>query len=173
MASNSKVKVLVIEDNIDLSEMFRIKFEHDGFEVKTALDGEKGILAAVEFKPEIILLDILMPNMDGFEVLKAIKENTGLDSKIIVLSNLGQPEQIDHAFELGATEYLVKANHQPSDVVTRVKEILGMVPGSGSTSSSANDDVTVKLVELKKLLDEKAISQEEFDKVKKKLLKED
>ena len=170
MAATQKVKVLIIEDNVDLSEMFRIKFEHDNFEVKTALDGEKGILAAVEYKPDVILLDILMPNMDGFEVLKAIKDNTKLDCKIIILSNLGQPEQIDHAFELGATEYLVKANHQPSDVVTRVKEIVGMASTSQATKNS--DDVTVKLIELKKLLDEGAISQDEFEKVKKKLLGE-
>lgn len=86
--------VLIIEDNQDLIEMYRLKLSLEGFRVETALDGEQGILKAVEAKPDMILLDILMPNMNGFEVLKALKHNSRLEAKIIVLSNLGQYENI-------------------------------------------------------------------------------
>jgi len=122
--SDSQTKILIIEDNPELVDMYKLKFSHEGFNVITASDGEEGILKAVEEKPDLILLDILMPHMDGWEVLKAIKNNTSLDSKIILLSNLGQQEQIDKAYKMGATAYFIKANHTPSEVVEKVKEHL-------------------------------------------------
>lgn len=171
--------VLIIEDNQDLVEMYRLKLSLEGFRVETATDGEQGILKAVEAKPDLILLDILMPNMNGFEVLKALKHNSKIDSKIIVLSNLGQYENIREAKELGATEYMVKANTTPTMVVAKIKELLGLSQtpkeeGSAANAPQANADqdaiVAEKLERYKKLLDEGVITQQEFDDIKKKLL---
>lgn len=169
-AAQQKPKVLIIEDNLDILEMYQMKFTNEGFDVQIAADGEKGILAAVDFKPDIILLDLLMPNMDGFQVLKAIRENTGLTVKIVVLSNLGQQDQIQKAFQLGATEYMVKANYQPSEVVQKVRDMLGLKApeGAGKTTSPAN--VADKLRDLKKLLDDGVITQPEFEELKKKMI---
>jgi len=179
MASGKNApKVLIIEDNQDLVEMYRLKLSLEGFHVETAMDGEKGILAAVETKPDMILLDILMPNMNGFEVLKAIKNNTQMDTKIIVLSNLGQYENIQEAKELGATEYMVKANTTPTMVVAKIKELLGIqgmqkddsAPATPEQEEDKDAIIAEKLERYKKLLDEGVITQQEFDDIKKKLL---
>lgn len=125
MENKNGNKILIIEDNPDLVEMYNLKFRNEGFDVNTAKDGEDGINKVIEKKPDIVLLDLLMPNMNGFEVLKTIKENTQMNVKIIVLSNLGQQSQIDKAYELGATYYMVKANFTPAEVVEKVKELAG------------------------------------------------
>lgn len=119
-----KKKILIIEDNADLVDMYKVKFASEGFEVSSAPDGEEGIVKVVQEKPDAILLDILMPNMNGMEVLKAIKDNTEMDVKIIVLSNLSQQDQIKKAYDLGATHYMVKVRHTPAQVVEKVKEIV-------------------------------------------------
>lgn len=172
--------VLIIEDNQDLVEMYRLKLSLEGFRVETASDGEQGILKAVEVHPQLILLDILMPNMNGFEVLKALKNNSKIDAKIIVLSNLGQYENIREAKALGATEYMVKANTTPTMVVAKIKELLGLTqtPREGSDAAvkpsvpdkDKDEIIAEKLERYKKLLDEGVITQQEFDDIKKKLL---
>ena len=178
-AKNKAPTILIIEDNPDLVEMYRLKLSLEGFRVETALDGEQGILKAVETKPDMILLDILMPNMNGFEVLKALKNNTKIEVKIIVLSNLGQYENIKEAKELGATEYMVKANTTPTMVVAKIKELLGIdltptesseAPKTKSQTLDDDDVIAEKLQKYKKLLDEGVITQQEFDDIKKKLL---
>jgi DNA-binding response OmpR family regulator len=169
VAPQSKPRILIVEDNVDILEMYQLKFKNEGFDVQIAIDGEKGILSAVEFKPDVILLDLLMPNMDGFEVLKAIRENTGLKSKIIVLSNLGQPGDVERAKTLGADEYLIKANNQPSDVVTKVRTMLGL-PATQASTQDENADVAEKIRNIKKLLDDGVITQQEFDDIKKKII---
>ncbi len=170
--------ILIIEDNQDLVEMYRLKLSLEGFQVETATDGEQGILKAVESKPDMILLDILMPNMNGFEVLKALRNNTQLSTQIIVLSNLGQYENIKEAKDLGATEYMVKANTTPTMVVAKIKELLGLQntpkEASNITTAVKEEDkdaiIAEKLERYKKLLDEGVITQQEFDEIKKKLL---
>ncbi len=174
--------ILIIEDNQDLVEMYRLKLSLEGFRVETAFDGEQGLLRAVECKPAMILLDILMPNMNGFEVLKALKNNSKIESKIIVLSNLGQYENIREAKSLGATEYLVKANTTPTMVVSKIKEILGLVetpkeklPVEARSKKAAEEKdkdeiIAEKLKRYKKLLDEKVITEQEYNDIKKKLL---
>lgn len=179
-SAKSAPVVLIIEDNQDLVEMYRLKLSLEGFHVETATDGEQGILKAVEAKPDMILLDILMPNMNGFEVLKALKNNTKLDTKIIVLSNLGQYENIKEAKDLGATEYMVKANTTPTMVVAKIKELLGLQNTPKEDTANAQPEaekeedkdaiIAEKLERYKKLLDEGVITQQEFDEIKKKLL---
>jgi DNA-binding response OmpR family regulator len=123
----NQYSVMIIEDNIELSEQYKLKLEHAGFYVITAPDGEQGLLSAAEERPDVILLDILMPNMDGFEVLRAIKNNTSLNSIIIIVSNLSGPEQFQKAKDLGADDYMVKADVTPSFVVEKVKMLLHLV----------------------------------------------
>jgi len=118
---------MIIEDNIDLSEQYKLKLEIEGFTVLTAPDGEQGLILAAEERPDVILLDILMPNMDGLEVLKAIKNNTSLNSIIIIVSNLSSPEQFQKAKTLGASDYLVKSDVTPAIIVEKVKGILNLL----------------------------------------------
>lgn len=124
----NKAKILMIEDNEALVEMYNLKLTREGFSVITAFSGEEGIQKAIDEKPDLILLDILMPNMDGFEVLKIIRNNTSLEVPIIILSNLGQQEQIEKGYQLGATAYLVKANFTPLQAVEKIKEFLAHTP---------------------------------------------
>lgn len=167
-----KPKILIIEDNTDILDMYQLKFVASGFDVATATDGEKGIVKAVEFKPDAIMLDLLMPNMDGFQVLQAIKQNTGLKAKIVVLSNLGLPEQISRAKEMGAAEYLVKASYQPSEVVAKIKSLLGLESAPEQPKQSQVGDTVTELQDLKKLLDQGVITQTEFDQMKERILKD-
>ncbi|MEI6222302.1 MAG: response regulator [bacterium] len=119
-----KPKVLIVEDNKDIVEMYDVKFTREGFDVVEAYDGESGLQKAIDEHPDLILLDVMMPNMDGFEVLHALRNNTSLNVPIIILSNLGQQEQIEKGYQLGATAYIVKANYTPSEVVDKVKSFL-------------------------------------------------
>jgi len=121
---------MIIEDNIELSEQYRLKLENSGFTVVTAPDGEQGLIVAAEERPDVILLDILMPNMDGFEVLKAIKNNTSLQSIIIIVSNLSGPEQLQKAKILGADDYLIKSDVTPAIIVEKVQKVLHIIPAN-------------------------------------------
>lgn len=88
VGSQHSRKILIIEDNTNINEMYQIAFTQAGCEVRSAYDGLSGITTAAEFHPDVILLDLMMPNMDGFEMLKVLKNNTSLTTKVIVNSNL-------------------------------------------------------------------------------------
>jgi len=123
--TDKKYTILLVEDEKMLADMYATKFSMEGFETKTAYDGAAGLELAKSFSPDIILLDIIMPKMDGFAVLKAIRENSSLKSvPVILLTNLGQDEDIKKGKELGATDYFVKANHTPAEVVGKIRQIL-------------------------------------------------
>jgi len=105
--------------------MYETKFKNEGFDIHKALDGEAGFQKAVEVRPDLILLDIIMPKLDGFTVLKKLKADPKTkDAPVILLTNLGQDEDVKKGQELGSVGYLVKANLTPSDVVNKVKEFL-------------------------------------------------
>lgn len=119
------IKILLVEDDNFIVDMYTTKFELEGFQVVSAEDGQKGIDAAKSENPNIILLDILMPKMDGFAVLEQLKKDP--DTKnipVILLTNLGQKEDVKKGFELGAVGYLIKAHFMPSEVVDKIKKIL-------------------------------------------------
>ncbi len=124
--NDKKFTILLIEDEEMLSDMYETKFVKDGYQVKKALDGEQGLTMASEgVKPDIILLDIIMPKLDGFSVLKNLKENPSTKNiPVILLTNLGQDEDIKKGQELGSAGYLVKANLTPAQVVEKIKEVL-------------------------------------------------
>ncbi len=125
MAQEKKIKILLIEDDSFLVEMYTTKFELEGFDVVSAEDGQKGLDMVKKEKPDIILLDILMPKMDGFAVLDALKKDKALaDIPVILLTNLGQKEDVKKGFEKGAVGYLIKAHFMPSEVVDKIKKIL-------------------------------------------------
>lgn len=121
-------KILIIEDDANLVELYETKFSMEKYEVVTASDGEQGIEKAMKEQPTVILLDILMPNVNGFEVLKELKDHKETkDIPVLVYTNLGSSdsdEKRELAFSLGAADYLVKALHEPDSIVERVNELL-------------------------------------------------
>ena len=117
--------ILLIEDDPFLSEIYVTKFEEAGFEISVAQDGMLGLQKIKEHAPDLLLLDIVMPNMDGFEFLRTIKEDPEFTHiPIVILSNLGEQENVEKGFELGAEAYIIKAHYTPTEVVAKVKEIL-------------------------------------------------
>ena len=118
-------KILIIEDDPFLSEIYVIKFEEAGFEVSLAEDGSIGLQKAKDEQPDVLILDIVMPNLDGLGVLKLMKaEQETKDIPIIILSNLGEKEDVEKGLELGASAYIIKAHYTPAEVVAKVKSIL-------------------------------------------------
>lgn len=118
-------KILIVDDDEFLLDMYVVKFKESGFEVEIAQNGEEAIEKAKKTNPDAILLDIVMPKIDGFEVLRALKKaNIAPGAAIFILSNLGQKEDTERGLSLGAADYIVKAHFTPSEVVTRVKEML-------------------------------------------------
>jgi len=119
--------ILLIEDDPFLRDIYTTKLKEAGFSVEMAIDGEQGLRKLAEKKFDLLVLDIVLPQIDGWEILEKIK-NEKLkiknDFKIIVLSNLGQKEEVEKAFNMGATKYLIKAHYTPSEVVEEIKELL-------------------------------------------------
>jgi DNA-binding response OmpR family regulator len=118
-------KIAIIEDDPVISQMYRMKFEADGFDVQLANTGKKGVALVEHFTPDIILLDLQMPEMGGDEALAEIrKKSWGKDIPVIILTNLGEEEAPKSIRSLGIHSYLVKAELTPRQVVQRVKEVL-------------------------------------------------
>ncbi len=116
-------KILVVDDEDSVREIYRHEFLNNGYTVVVAQDGEEGLLKAGEERPDMMLLDIMLPKMSGIEVLRALKENE-LTKKIpvLLLTNLGEETIIKEGFELGADGYLLKVSYTPSQVVDEVKK---------------------------------------------------
>ena len=117
--------ILFIEDESTLQKTLGEVLTKEGYQVISALDGEIGLRMAKEKKPDLILLDLILPKMNGFDVLKKIKEDTEIkDIPIIVLTNLESMEDIQKALELGAATYLVKANYGLEEVLEKIKKTI-------------------------------------------------
>jgi len=117
--------ILFIEDEPTLQKTVGQVLEEEGYQVKNALDGEIGLQMAKEFKPNLILLDLILPKKDGFEVLKELKQDkTTKDIPVIILTNLESGPDVEKALSLGATTYLVKANYELDEVIKKIKETL-------------------------------------------------
>lgn len=119
------MKVLIIEDDKFLSKIYASKLSKEGIEADFALDGEEGLQKMKAAKPKLILLDLIMPKMDGFAVLEEMKKDPALKKiAVLVLSNLGQDEDIVRAKKLGAKDFLVKSDSSIQEVVTKIKSHL-------------------------------------------------
>ena len=120
-------KILIVEDDPFLSEMYSTKLTQENFEVELAIDGKEALKKVKDIKPDLVLLDIVLPKMDGFEVLQKIKKDTALSNiKVIALTNLGQKEEVEKGLGFGADDYIVKAHFTPSEVINKIKKVLNL-----------------------------------------------
>jgi len=120
------LKILIVDDDPYISEMYTTKFKSEPlFQLELAGNGKEALEKAASFQPQVMLLDVIMPIFDGFEVLKKLKESGALGTmKVIILSNLGQKEDIERGLQLGATDYIIKAHFTPSEVMEKVKQVV-------------------------------------------------
>jgi DNA-binding response OmpR family regulator len=118
-------KILIIEDDPLISRLYQKAFSFDNYDVDVASNGQEGLLKVKEFKPTLIVLDLMMPKMNGLEVLDNLKSDKNTKSiPVIILTNLAEEKDAETALEKGAVKYIVKGDHQPKEVVDMVKEIL-------------------------------------------------
>ncbi|MBU1165202.1 response regulator [Patescibacteria group bacterium] len=121
----NKKTILLVEDDEFLAELYATKLNLEGYEVLVASDGEKGFKTASDKIPDLILLDIILPKMDGFEILKKLKANKKTkDIPVILLTNLSQKDEVKKGLDLGANDYLIKAHFMPSEVISKIKKVL-------------------------------------------------
>ncbi len=122
---NTKRYILVAEDDPFYTNVYKVKFGNLGYDVTVVQNGKMAVEEAGKRKPDIILLDVVMPKVDGFGVLKIIKNDLRFkDIPVVLLTNLGQKENVERGFELGASGYIIKAHFTPSEVVEKIKEVL-------------------------------------------------
>lgn len=118
-------KILIIEDDKFLRELIVQKLSKEGFEIEEAVDGEEGVKKIKEVAPDLVLLDLILPGIDGFEVLTKVKDDSSLAQiPIIILSNLGQKEDVERGLKLGAVDYLIKAHFTPGEIIVKIKAVL-------------------------------------------------
>jgi len=114
--------ILIIEDDKFLRDLIVQKVAKEGFNVSAAIDGEDGVKKITEERPDLVLLDLILPGIDGFEVLSKIREDESLKSlPVIILSNLGQREDVEKGMRLGAIDYLIKAHFTPGEIVYKIR----------------------------------------------------
>ncbi|MFA5178129.1 MAG: response regulator [Candidatus Paceibacterota bacterium] len=119
-------KILIIEDDRFLRELMSRKLLSLQFDVAVAVDGEEGLEKIKSEMPDVVLLDLILPGINGFEVLENAKKNPATAKiPVIILSNLGQSEDIEKGLKLGAEDFLVKAHFTPQEIVNKLKSILG------------------------------------------------
>ncbi len=123
--SSQKPTVLLVEDDKFLRELIMQKLEKEGFKAQSAIEAQEAFKLIDEKKPNVVLLDLVLPGMDGFSILHRIKESPQTsDVAVIILSNLGQKEDLDRAMSEGASDYLIKANFTPGEIVEKIRNIL-------------------------------------------------
>jgi DNA-binding response OmpR family regulator len=122
-------KILLVEDSKTIQQMYRNKFTFEQFQVLTADNGMEAIKILSQEKPDIILLDLMMPVMDGYKVLQVVKTDPKLSNiPVLVFSAKGQPEEVEKALNLGASGYIVKATTKPNEVVEQIRKVLSQKP---------------------------------------------
>ena len=125
--NGQKKKILLVEDDMALSGVYRSRLEIEGFDVREANNGEDALSATVEYRPDLILLDVMMPKISGFDVLDILRNTPETANvRIIMLTALSQPKDKERAESLGVDDYLVKSQVVIGDVVARVKHHLGI-----------------------------------------------
>ncbi len=123
--AQKKVKILVVEDEAFLLDLYETRLEQEGYEVIKANNGAEGLSLAQLELPKVILLDILMPQVDGYEMLGSLKQGEKTKNiPVIIFSNLSQREEIEKGLELGANDFIIKTSVTPSEMVDKVKSFL-------------------------------------------------
>jgi CheY-like chemotaxis protein len=124
----NKKKILIVEDDNFVAEVYSTKLLEMGHEVLIAQNGEEGIIQAGSNKPDLILLDIIMPVMGGIEMLEELKKNESLKNiPVILLTNVGEKESIQRVRDLGVQDYLIKSHFTPAEVIEKIETVLGKV----------------------------------------------
>lgn len=122
-----KKKILLVEDDVALAAVYRSRLELEGFDIREVNNGEEALSAAVEFKPDLILLDAMMPKISGFDVLDILRNTPDTTNiRVIMLTALSQPKDKERAEALGVDDYLVKSQVVIGDVVERIRHHLGL-----------------------------------------------
>jgi len=117
--------ILLVEDDPFVVDIYTTKLKEVGFSIDVAEDGEEALRKLKEKKPDLMVLDIVLPNIDGWELLKKIREELGLeDLKVVVLSNLSQKNEVEKSSGFGVIKYFIKAHFTPSEVVEEIKKVL-------------------------------------------------
>lgn len=117
-----KIKVLLIEDEPEVLELYRLKLTLDDYDVVVASSGKEGLSKALSENPELVFLDIKMPEMDGFEVLKKLRESPKTkNTPVVILSNFDEQEMIEKGLSLGANEFLIKSQFTPEEISSKIK----------------------------------------------------
>ena len=125
MTEKGAKKILIIEDEVMLADMYRSRFEHEGYEVHSAFDAEEGMEMAKEVRPDLIVLDILLPRDNGTDFLEKLRKEEGIETtKVIAYSNYDDLKSREKALNLGARDYLIKTNHTPKEILEIVKKHL-------------------------------------------------
>lgn len=120
-----KKNILIIEDDDFFRDLLKKKLLSLGFNILEAVNGEEGVAKINEKKPDLIILDLLLPNIDGFEVLSKVKTNPDISSTpVIIVSNLGQQEDVERGLKLGAVDYLIKSQFDIDGIVSKIKTVL-------------------------------------------------
>ncbi|MFZ6035668.1 MAG: response regulator [Patescibacteria group bacterium] len=147
--TDHKATILIIEDEEILVDVLSKKLEQEGYQVYTAGDGIAGLALVDQVKPDMILLDILMPKMDGYEVLSSLKTKYGSQMPpVMVISNSGQPVELEKVKALGAQDYIIKAQFTPEEVLQKVTGLLGNISaGAQSAPPSAAPQTRILIVE--------------------------
>ncbi|MBI5787055.1 MAG: response regulator [Candidatus Niyogibacteria bacterium] len=133
-------KILIAEDDQALSSVLKKKLEMAGHEVSLAPDGEEALEKMRSFRPDLVLLDIIMPKVNGYEVLERMQSDPGLKGmNVIIISNSGQPVELERAIQLGAKDFLIKASFEPNEVLEKINEHLGAPMPSGSAADAGKE----------------------------------
>ena len=138
---DKSTQILIVEDDAPIREMYRIKFTNEGFEVQTAEDGLKALNALDSYHPNVILLDVMMPNMDGMDFLVELRKREKYDDvKVIILTNIGDVKTASAMLKIGASEYVTKADSTPTHVVESVRKILTEQPHRQPDDADTNKE---------------------------------
>ncbi len=136
-------KILIVEDDRFLRELISKKLDaEEEYNIVQAVDGESAIKKIGEEDPDLVLLDLILPGIDGFEVLSRVKNNPELmDTPVVILSNLGQKEEVDKGLELGAIDFLIKAHFTPGEIIKKIKKVLKeQVDGGENKETEENEE---------------------------------
>lgn len=134
--NTNKLRIMIVDDDYDLANLYKMRLSSEGYDVIHSENSETALQTAREFMPDLIILDLMMPRVSGFEAIELFRNTAETKhAKIIIMSALSQPEDVERTRQLGADDYIIKSNFTISEVVTRIKKVLG--DSEASTTKTA------------------------------------